>query len=73
MGLEWTSVQYAVPKGGQYLQNENSNNSHIAKQALGNDLFYKTENIQLCNATSTHHILLKFKWWLQEGRKWLKR
>lgn len=59
MGLEWTSVQYAVPKGGQYLKMKiQTNNSHIAKQALGNDLFYKTENIQLCNATSTHHILL---------------
>lgn len=36
-----------------------TNNSDIANQALGNYLFYKTENIQLCNATSTHHILLK--------------
>lgn len=46
MGLEWTSVQYAVPKGGQYLQNENSNKQFTyIKTGSRNFFLYKTEDI----------------------------
>lgn len=40
MGLEWTSVQYAVPKDGQYLQNENSNKQFTHIKTGSRKLFF---------------------------------